>query len=452
MFLRDKMRAPIMVTSSFNCPPSWKRLLQKGQPSPRLALLCFLDSISVDVMAISSLRTAVARRAVRLTNAAVRFTGRGSGTVAGGHVGLRIDPQLLGKLSRGRTVILVSGTNGKTTTSALVRAGWGGVVASNDTGANMPAGHVAALVSSTASAVVLEVDEAWLDVVVAATAPKVVVLLNLSRDQLDRASEVRQLAQRWRDMVAAHPDVAYVANASDPMVAYAVDGAPLVSWVEVPRGWREDARSCPRCTALLTFDTTWHCTCGFAQPLATTSIDERGEVVLDGAALPLALGLPGFFNRVNAAFAVRALSLVGVAPEDAAARVAGVSAVQGRYGLRQWRGRTVRLLLAKNPAGVGALIDEFLTTKDELWVALNARVADGRDPSWIYDAPFELLEGRAVWCLGDRRLDMATRLHYANVTTTVVDRQDDLPAGTTPVTVIANYTAFREIFEASTPC
>jgi len=84
-------------------------------------------------MAISSLRTAVARRAVRLTNAAVRFTGRGSGTVAGGHVGLRIDPQLLGKLSRGRTVILVSGTNGKTTTSALVRAGWGGVVASNDT-------------------------------------------------------------------------------------------------------------------------------------------------------------------------------------------------------------------------------------------------------------------------------------------------------------------------------
>src|ERR1035437_8705868 len=139
-----------------------------------------------------SLRARVARVAVLVVNWLSRVSGRGSGTVAGGRVGLAICPNLLGQLAKDRIVILVSGTNGKTTTSAMAVTGWGSDVTANATGANMAAGHVAALVGSHHPRVVLEVDEAWLPDVVRSTRPAVVVLLNLSRDQLDRASEVRQ--------------------------------------------------------------------------------------------------------------------------------------------------------------------------------------------------------------------------------------------------------------------
>ncbi|OYV58189.1 MAG: hypothetical protein B7Z69_10015, partial [Actinobacteria bacterium 21-73-9] len=139
----------------------------------------------------------LAERAVLAVNRLSRVLGRGQGTVIGGRAGLALDPTLLGELARGRTVVLVSGTNGKTTTTALVAAGWGGPVAVNDTGSNMVQGHVAALAGRPGVPAALEVDESWLPGIAAATRPAVVVLLNLSRDQLDRASEVRRVALRW---------------------------------------------------------------------------------------------------------------------------------------------------------------------------------------------------------------------------------------------------------------
>src|SRR5271154_2613026 len=148
-----------------------------------------------------SLRDAVATGAVRTVNRLSRLTSRGSGTVIGGRVGLVIAPDLLKKLARGRDIVLVSGTNGKTTTTAMIAAGWGEGTTTNATGSNMPEGHVAALAESKSPHVVLEVDEAWLGDVTRATKPRVVTLLNLSRDQLDRANEVRRLAERWRDVV-----------------------------------------------------------------------------------------------------------------------------------------------------------------------------------------------------------------------------------------------------------
>ena len=397
-------------------------------------------------------RSRLAALGVAATNGLVRRLGRGAGTVAGGRVGLRLDPRLLERLARGREIIVVTGTNGKTTTSALVREGWGGDVAANTTGANMPAGHVAALVASRSSRVVLEVDEAWLDVVVAAASPVAVVLLNLSRDQLDRASEVRQLAVRWRAITVAHPALRIIANASDPLVVFAVGDAENVEWISVPHGWREDARSCPVCTAALTFGDHWSCSCGFTQPTATTIVDERGAISVHGEVVPLDLGIPGFFNRVNATFALRALAVVGQMPGAVTARLATVTSVQGRYGVRTWAGRTIRLLLAKNPAGVGVLLSELDEADGELWIAINAHVADGRDPSWIYDAPFEHVQHEVVTCLGERRLDIATRLTYAGKGVRVVDDIDELASGEGPVTLIANYTAFREWFERSAPC
>ena len=391
------------------------------------------------------MRDAVATSAVRFVNGVSRVTRRGSGTVAGGRVGLRIAPDLLATLSRGRTTILVSGTNGKTTTTSMVVAGWGGDVATNATGANMPAGHVAALASSNCPHAVLEVDEAWLADVLRSTDPAVGVLLNLSRDQLDRASEVRRLAERWRvALEASDDDLIVVANANDPLVVYGAAGATNIVWCDVPTTWQGDAGSCPVCTHSLSRDVErWWCSCGFAKPeVCTTGLSEA--LVIDGQRVDLDLSVPGEFNRANAAMALAALSSVGVEPRAAVERVNEVSSVAGRFSVRTWRGHEVRLLLAKNPAGFEAMLSTLEDDGTDVWVAINARVADGRDPSWLYDVPFERLRGHRVFCLGDRRLDLATRLDYAQVDFVVVDEDDVVPVAKETISLLANYTAFSD--------
>ncbi len=369
----------------------------------------------------------------------------------GGRIGLLFAPDLLHALSRERTIILVSGTNGKTTTAAMVRAGWDGDVAGNDTGANMLQGHVAALCASPARRVVLETDEAWLAMVVAATTPRVVVLLNLSRDQLDRANEVRQMALRWRACLAAETfDGVVVANAADPLVAFAAETARRIRWVDVPSSWRGDATSCPHCTRAIKFvEGHWSCVCGFAKPTDVSATLGDGFEI-DGEAFVLDLALPGDFNRVNAAFALTALAQCEVVVAAALARVGALTTVEGRYGRRRFEQRTLRLLLAKNPAGTAALL-ESLDPADEVWIAINAQIADGRDPSWLYDVPFESLRGAHVVCLGERRLDLATRLLYAGVPCEVAEDLAVLRRGRGNVTLVANYTAFREWMGRTTP-
>src|SRR5256885_4135476 len=167
----------------------------------------------------AKLATSVSRGAAALS----RATGRGDGSVIGGRLGLIIDPDLLAHLATGRQIALVSGTNGKTTTTRLATAALGvlGPVATNSFGANMPTGHTSALAKAGDTPyAVLEVDEHYLPQVVAATGPKVIALLNLSRDQLDRAKEVAMIAQLWRDALRDQP-VHLVANADDPMVVWA---------------------------------------------------------------------------------------------------------------------------------------------------------------------------------------------------------------------------------------
>jgi UDP-N-acetylmuramyl tripeptide synthase len=358
----------------------------------------------------------------------------------------------LANLAQSREVILVSGTNGKTTTSAMISKGWGAAVATNDTGSNMPPGHVAALVASSSPLAVLEVDEGWLADVARATSPRVIVLLNLSRDQLDRANEVRQIAERWRNVLGDIKDATVVANANDPLVVYAAEVAANVAWCDVPTPWTTDSVSCPRCTKPLHFDdTTWWSDCGFAKPpLAVTTLDHG--LVVRGVALDLALALPGSFNEANAAMALTALSFVSVDLVDALAKINALTSVAGRFSVRRRQGRMVRLLLAKNPAGFAAMLATIPSDGADVWVAINARVADGRDPSWLYDVPFELLRGHRVVCFGDRRLDLATRLDYANVDC-LLGNEEEIPAPSKePVAVLANYTAFQEWRARSSEC
>jgi lipid II isoglutaminyl synthase (glutamine-hydrolysing) len=400
----------------------------------------------------TSLRDAVATGAVRTVNRLSRVMSRGSGTVIGGRVGLVIAPDLLKDLARGRDVILVSGTNGKTTTTAMIAAGWGDDTTTNATGSNMPEGHVAALAESKSRSVVLEVDEAWLGDVTRATKPRVVTLLNLSRDQLDRANEVRRIAERWRSVVTSERETTYVANANDPLVVYAAELADKVKWCDVPTPWTTDAVSCPHCTQPLHFtEDSWWSECGFKKPEVVTAT-LRDLLTLSGASFALHLALPGEFNEVDATLALTALSCVDVDIKQALGAISALTSVAGRFSEVLWRGHRLRLLLAKNPAGFTAMLATLTTSVDEIWIAINARLADGHDPSWLYDVPFEVLQGQRVYCFGDRRLDLAARLDYAGVTYVVVDDATPLPASSEVINVVANYTAFQEWREWSTPC
>lgn len=363
----------------------------------------------------------------------------------GGRVTLALAPDALTELARGRDIVLVSGTNGKSTTTHLLAVAVGPDVCWNSTGANMPGGLVAALAAHPGQVAVLEVDELHLATVVRATRPRAVIALNLSRDQLDRMHEVSRIAARWRDAFAdTQPTV--ITNVADPQVARAAGAAHPV-WVDPGTGWSHDAALCPACGRLLDWDdASWSCGCGERQPVADVVVDGRSLRLPAGRSMPLTLRLPGAVNRGNAAFAIVAATLLGVPVEVAAARVAEVESVEGRYAHFDIAGHRARLLLAKNPAGWETALS-MLNPEAALAVGVNARTADGMDTSWLWDVPFERLAGRQVGVFGERASDLAVRLHHADA---VPLRADSLPelVGRLPGTeldIVANYTAFREV-------
>ncbi len=403
-------------------------------------------------------RLAVATgRAVAGASKLVHF---GSGSVIGGRAALLVDRDLLGQLTAGREVLIVSATNGKTTTTRLLVAALGTdrPVVSNSLGANMTPGIVAALGTADPDATaVLEVDERWVAPVLADTHAGTVLLLNLSRDQLDRTQEVRKLAERWHQALAATPPARVVANADDPLVVWAASAAPSVVWVATGQEWTSDAAGCPNCSGRISFEPgSWRCTaCDLARPEPDVSVDDTG-VILPSGRVDLDLALPGRVNRVNAAFALAAATALGADPQAAAVAAGTVQEVAGRYRVARIGGRDVRLLLAKNPAGWHEAIDMLAPAPAPVVVAINARIADGHDPSWLWDVDYERLAGRVVVATGERRHDLAVRLRYAGVEhetaadiTEAVARAAAAP-GHEPgsvVDVAANYTAFQEYLE-----
>jgi UDP-N-acetylmuramyl tripeptide synthase len=414
-------------------------------------------------------RTRAAVAATRAVGALSRRFGAGSGTVAGGHAGLALDPRLLEHLSAGRRVALVSGTNGKTTTTRLLAAaveGALGVVAINATGSNMPTGHVTALASAPPGApAILEVDEGYLPGLVESLGPEVVVLLNLSRDQLDRTNEVRMVASKWRTSLGVAPRTTAVANADDPLVVWAAATSATTLWVGAGLSWREDAVGCPSCSGRIVFahaDTGavgWECDCGFARPKLDVRLEGDEVVLLDGRRFPLELALPGRFNRANAVMAAAGATAMGVGWDEALQRVGEVDQVAGRFSVVEVGGSAARVMLAKNPAGWRELLDLVAPGTGPVVVGINARVADGRDPSWLWDVPFERLRGRTVVATGERCLDLSVRLHYAEVPhRTVRDevaavraaRIADDAGGDAEVDFVGNYTAFTDLMARAT--
>ncbi len=397
------------------------------------------------------LRARLAVHAGAATAGASRRLGLGAGGIIGGRVAMALAPSALALLAAGRRVVLVSGTNGKTTTSYLLAAALRvvGPVAHNASGANMADGALAALIAGPCvPTAVIEVDELHLAAVAAQTRPAAIVLLNLSRDQLDRGSEVRRVAAALGAAVVGAPDTTVVANADDPMVVWAAEGARRVVWVACGRSWAGDTGSCPRCgVAPCHVDgAQWACPgCGLSRPDAPWSV-AGDEAVTPGGGLPLPLRLPGRCNRGNAVAALAAAHLLGVEPSAAVAAMAQLRDIAGRFATVDRGGHRLRLLLAKNPAGWAETI-AMIPQRRPLLVVINAREADGRDTSWLWDVPFEELGPRPVVAAGERAADLGVRLSYAGVDhetrTEPAHALRLLPEG--EVDVVANYSAFQQL-------
>ena len=416
------------------------------------------DSPSPAAAPLPSRSAATRVRAARLGARGAQYAARlrgGKASVFPGYVALRVAPDLLTTLLAGRTVCIVSGTNGKTTTTALIAAALGDDVTTNTDGANLPTGWVSALLEHPgAGPVVLEVDESYLPAAFDAAPDAVAVLLNLSRDQLDRHSETRMLALRWRDTITAHPQVRVVANVDDPLVVWAAGAATAVTWVAGGAAWHSDAAACPACGALLVrADGTWSCpSCTLRRPEPTIA-PAAGAVRVDGRDVTYSLALPGRANRGNVAMAVGAALAHGVAADDALRAIENVRSASGRYARHQVDGRELVVLLAKNPAGwveTLEVIDELLPDRNTgtVVVAINARGPDGRDPSWLWDVPFERLAGRRVVATGERATDLAVRLDNAGVEYRKDTRAPLVAARAVtddPVVIAATYTNFLTV-------
>jgi UDP-N-acetylmuramyl tripeptide synthase len=408
-------------------------------------------------------RTVRARLAVgagRAAGFASRLTGRGQGATISGRVMNVIAPNLLSELAADQHVVLVSATNGKTTTTRLLTAALeahssesgGRTIVSNSTGANLTSGIAPTLAAAHGPGIaVLEVDERVLPRVVDPLGAELLVLGNLSRDQLDRYGEVHAVGDKWRAVSEAHSELAVVANASDPHIVWAASPAK-VTWVALGLRWRQDAATCPSCGALLDWSADrFDCrACGFAQPDAPHHLTDDG-LVIDGRTVPLDLALPGEWNRYNAALAVvAAVTHFDVDTDVAVTAIAAVRTVAGRFmRVPLGDGRDATVILAKNPAGwTEALRHVAGRPGAGVVIAVNAHIADGKDPSWLWDVPYERLRGHPAAAAGERYLDVAVRLRYAEVEHET--ENDPLAAARSlpsdEVHIIASYTQFSALY------
>ncbi|HZP97853.1 MAG TPA: MurT ligase domain-containing protein [Candidatus Limnocylindria bacterium] len=436
----------------------------------------------------------LANAAGKLTRAGLQVAGRGA-TALPGLVTLQLDPDYIATVTRElpHGVVLISGTNGKTTTTRMASdiaraAGWSPI--HNRSGSNLERGIAGALLADSTwrgeprgDLGLFEVDEASLPRVLGRVRPRVVVVTNLFRDQLDRYFEIDQLARRIGDAVATlDPSTIVVLNADDPLVAmlgarhpgtvayFGVDD-PSVGG-RVPQNI-SDATRCPRCRAplrygrvILAHEGDWWCAqCGLARPtrdVAAVSVrlDASGSEVqlrlpVAGAFDAIRVPLPGLYNAYNALAALATARALDIALPTAARAIAAFRPAFGRLEQLTVDGRTLRLVLVKNPAGFNAAIGALLETgrRPRLLAALNDRDADGRDVSWIWDADFESLAPQIehVVVTGSRSRDLAIRFKYAGAARERLEAVDDPPGaidraiGATPqggeLIVLATYTA-----------
>lgn len=407
-------------------------------------------------------RAAIAVLIGRASGGLTRRLGISGGTSLPGLVAQIADPGLIQRLAAQARygVVVVTGTNGKTTTSGIVsrvlRVG-GLRVWRNKEGSNLARGIATSLLRQAGpsgrlrengdGAFVFEVDEAAFARIATDLQPRVTVVTNLFRDQLDRYGEVDTVAERWRVSLKRLPATSILAlNADDPAVAALADdfaGKVIYFGVETTPTHDNadeltqviDTRTCPRCRSVLNFDPRfyshighWSCAnCGFARP--TTQISARVisaditgarlTLITPGGSGEVTTNLPGLYNVYNALAAAAAGYAVGVEFAAIAGGLAQFTPAFGRAETIPANGRFIRILLTKNPTGLNealrALVGDRTGPRKHLLMLLNDRAADGEDVSWIWDADFEQLAGTTatLTASGGRAYDLALRLKYA---------------------------------------
>jgi UDP-N-acetylmuramyl tripeptide synthase len=317
-------------------------------------------------------------------------------------------------------------------------------------------GVAAALARSVGSdTAVFEVDEAWVPLIAGKLAPKGLVWLNMSRDQLDRSLEVRKLSRRIGE--AGHLFDFVVANSADPLIVANAGLFKSCIWVRGVGTWNLDSRSCPRCRGVIERSRdSWRCVdCGLSEPSPDWILDgDEALNCISGERVAITTSLPGQFNRFNllcAAVAVAALKSSPVAQFiELGASVPNLSGRYGHYLIQRpdLRSSTLTTILAKNPAGWHEALG-LIDTKGALVMGLNARVADGKDTSWIWDVDFEQLAGRHVIASGERAIDLALRLETAGVSVKVISKQataiEEAASHSESITYVGNYTAFNSL-------
>lgn len=448
------------------------------------------------------MRLAAAVLLGKLTGSTSRQLHLGGGTTLPGDVARMVDPQALRKLtaSLGMGTVLVTGTNGKTSTAAMLRTileGAGMRVGGNPSGSNLIFGLTAAALGLADHRgrigldwLVLEVDELSAPRAVLEIRPHGLVVLNAFRDQLDRSFEVDQVAQRLREATQAMPDEGFwVGNADDPRVAAMAPEGPrpkvrsILFGLEAGGAERprlpvvSDATACPRCRAEMGFTAIFYAHCGLyrcshchfqrpapdvlARDICARDLDHL-ELTLAAEpdwSVPAQVRLGGVFSAANVVAAAAAANAMGVSPDQIADGLSNFQPAFGRFQVKPWRGAQIRLMLAKNPSGLeenlGAVLD--LDRSPVIALALNDLVADGRDVSWIWDVEMERISrDRTVKVVvsGRRAHELALRLGYAGVSgeqllvrpkaESALDAVAELADPEIPVPALVTYTAMLE--------
>ena len=357
----------------------------------------------------------------RLASVTSRVFLRKSGQTISGRIIIRLYPNSIKLLSVEKIIALVSGTNGKTsTTKSLTQIVSSlGKVASNTTGSNLNWGVANALMNHSPYAV-LEVDELHLPNVIAETNPKVVLLLNLTRDQLHRMHEVKRVADRWREACTKATDTTFVIDVDDPFLNYATQLASRVIKVSFGGRRHPDGSVCPSCGKYLNWNGgVYECSCGLNNKSADRTFP-------DGSA--------GYRNAVLANVASEVMGAKPIEIDEKALE---------RTITKDIGGSTATIRLTKNPASWTEALRGV--DSNNVVLILNARQVDGLDTSWLWDVSYASLKGKKVVVCGERGLDMAYRLHVEGIENTLVDTFEEamsaFPAGSR-VSVLAAYTAF----------
>ena len=423
---------------------------------------------------MGTFRTICAVAACRITRRILRLAGRG-GTALPGKAAMKFDRNILGVTSRGMDVIVVTGTNGKTTTCRMLEHAMttaGRDCLTNKTGANLLSGVTAEFTAEASltgrprhACAVIECDEGALKQVVPLLKPKVIVVTNLFRDQLDRYGEVMHTLDAIRQGVAKVPETVLCLNADCSLTASLADGVPnkvVYYGLNMPFGEQKDvelsdASRCIRCGGKYeyTFHTYAHlggfyCPhCGYRRKDPEIAAEEILSMTPAGSLVRMSSGslrdggretrevriaLPAVYNIYNAMAAVSAYTAAGFPEEEILAALSDVESSFGRLETFHLGKTDAQMVLVKNPAGCNEAIRYVTGMKDPFTAVLmlNDKTADGHDISWIWDAEYEAFAGcpamKKVLVGGDRAEDLAVRLKYAGVPVSLIHIEHDVKA------------------------